>query len=90
MPKKEVLLEKLFRKQIPKNFTVHELDALMARCGCVKSQGGRGSAIAYTHVKTMRVVQFDQPHPGNELHAYQVRQVKKFLIETGEVKGESV
>lgn len=79
MPKKEDLIEKLFRKPYPKNFTMRELNQLMSKCNCEKGEGGRGSGVKYTHTKTNRVLQFDQPHPGNELYKYQVEMVKEFL-----------
>nr|WP_297708723.1 hypothetical protein [uncultured Butyrivibrio sp.] len=39
----------------------------MKQCGCEKFEGGRGSGIGYYHVETKRILQFDGPHPGNEL-----------------------
>lgn len=86
MPKKEKLLEKLMSKQIPRNFTKSELDSLMSQCGCQKGSGGRGSAISYYHIKTKRILRFDGPHPGNELYPYQIKMVRTFLKEIGEVK----
>lgn len=86
MPKKEVLIEKLCRKPSPKNFTKRELDTLMGKCDCEKFQGGRGSGIGFCHTKTQRILQFDEPHPGNELYGYQVRMVIKFLKEIGEIE----
>ncbi len=84
MPKKDDLIEKLYRKNIPKNFTVRELDYLMTHCGCEKDSGGRGSAISYYHRVTGRILRFDGPHPGNELYPYQIKMVRKFLMEVGE------
>ena len=85
MPKKEALLEKLFQKPYPKNFTIRELDILMSKCNCEKGQGGRGSGVKYTHVKTGRILQFDQPHPGKELYKYQIELTKDFLKSIKEV-----
>lgn len=85
MPKKKDLLEKLCRKPIPRNFTKQELDILMGKCGCSRFQGGRGSGIGYYHEKTGRVLQFDAPHPGNELYLYQIKMTIQFLKEIGEV-----
>lgn len=85
MPKKEKLLEKLLRTNVPKNFTKSDLDGLMKQCGCEKFPGGRGSSISYYHVKTGRILRFDGPHPGNELYAYQIKMVKKFLLDIGEI-----
>ena len=79
MPKKKDLLEKLYRKPYPKNFTTRDLDALMNKCNCTKFQGGRGSGIGFVHNETKRVLQFDGPHPGNELYKYQIEKTKKFI-----------
>lgn len=85
MPKKDKLLEKLTRQNIPKNFTKNELDALMKLCGCEKYSGGRGSSICYYHIATKRVLQFDGPHPGKELYPYHIKMVKLFLQNIGEL-----
>ncbi len=84
MSKKKELLEKLYRKPYPKNFTTRELDTLMKNCNCNKFQGGRGSGIGYVHTTSKRIIQFDGPHPGNELYKYQIEKVKQFLDEIGE------
>ena len=86
MPKKDKLLEKLMRPSLPKNFTKNELDSLMGQCGCEKGSGGRGSSISYYHRATGRILRFDGPHPGNELYAYQIKMVRTFLKEIGEIK----
>ena len=84
MPKKKDLIEKLFRKPYPKNFTTRELDILMNKCNCSKFQGGRGSGIGYVHNLTQRSIQFDGPHPGNELYKYQIQKVRQFIEEIDE------
>lgn len=86
MPKKKDLLEKLCRKPSPNNFTTQELDLLMIKCNCKKFSGGRGSGIGYVHSNTNRILQFDQPHPGNELYRYQVHKTIQFLKDIGELK----
>ena len=85
MAKKSKLLERLLSKPTPTNFTVKDLDNLMKQCGCQKFQGGRGSGIGYMHIATKRIVQFDGPHPGNELYRYQIKMIIEFLKETGEI-----
>lgn len=85
MSKKENLIEKLCRKPAPKNFTTHELDTLMNKCGCSKGSGGRGSSIAYVHNISGRILTFDGPHPGNELYSYQIKKTIKFLQDIGEI-----
>ena len=86
MPSKDVLLKKLMAKPAPTNYTVRELDTLMRKCGCRKYSGGRGSAVKYVHEESGRIVEFDTPHPGNELYRYHVNAVKKFLTGIGEVE----
>ena len=88
MPKKEDLIEKICRKPEPRNFTTRELDSLMKQCGCEKFPGGRGSGIGFVHMETMRVLQFDQPHPGNEVYRYQIKKVVQFLKDIGELNNE--
>ena len=89
MPSRAKLLEKLFQKRIPRNFTKQDLTALMTQCGCIKGQGGRGSGIRFYHTKTGRILAFDEPHPENELYPYQIKMTRKFLIETGEYREDS-
>lgn len=84
MPKKKDLIRKLFRIPWPKDFTVRDLDALMSKCNCKKFQGGRGSGIGYRHELTGRKLQFDGPHPGNELYRDQIKRVKNYILEIGE------
>ena len=79
MPSKKDLLWKLQKKPTPQNFTTQELDALMSKCGCKKYPGGRGSSIRYVHEATKRVLQFDGPHPRNELYRYHIKMVIEFL-----------
>ncbi len=83
--KKQKLIDKLFAKQRPKDFTTGELDTLMSQCGCEKYQGGRGSGIKYIHTRTGRILSFDGPHPGNELYRYHIDSVRSFLKDVGEV-----
>ena len=60
----------------------------MKKCGCRKFSGGRGLGIGYQHEKTGRIVQFDAPHPGNELYRYHIKAVRKFIEETEEASDE--
>ena len=86
MPKKKDLIDKLCNKPIPKNFTTRELDLLMSKCNCTQYHGGRGSGLRYVHNgPEKRVLQFDGPHPGNELYNYQINKVIKFLEDIGEI-----
>lgn len=85
MSQKEDLINRLKAK--PKNFTIKELDSLMSKCGCEKSNRGRtsGSAIAYYHTATKRVFRIHSPHPKKELKSYVINSVISFLEEIGEI-----
>ena len=85
MGQKEKLLSKLMSVPTPVNFTTRELDSLMNKCGCIKFSGGRGSGIGYVHNESKRIIIFDAPHPGNELHKDHIKKIIRFLKETGEV-----
>ena len=74
MPTKKALVSKLTAKPLPRNFTVKDLDALMAKCNCEKYQGGRGSGIGYRHIPT-----------GRAIHLYQVKAVIAFLNDLKEI-----
>lgn len=84
MSDKIKLMRKLFSNPITKTFTMKELNRLMSQCGCRSFKGGRGSGIGFVHDKTNRVLQFDAPHPEKELYTYQVKLVRKYIIEIGE------
>ena len=86
MSSKDALMKKLMAKPAPTNYMVRELDSLMKKCGCRKYSGGRGLAVKYVHEETGRILEFDTPHPGNELYRYHVNAVKKFLSDIGEVE----
>ena len=85
MPSKEELIRRLCEKPMPVDFSVRELNTLMNKCGCSKYEGGRGSGVGYVHDKSKRAVQFDRPHPGNNLYRYQVKMVIEFLKSIGEI-----
>ena len=79
MSQKDNLIRRLKAK--PKDFTISELDSLMSKCGCSKNNRGKtsGSAIAYIHDKTGRILKFHSPHPQNELKGYMIDKVIVFL-----------
>ncbi len=70
------------------NNEIEDLKQKMGKCNCTKFQGGRGSGIGYVHNPTKRIVQFDGPHPGNELYKYQIEKIKKFIDEIGEKEAD--
>lgn len=85
MSQKENLILRL--KSRPKDFTIAELDSLMSKCGCYKSNRGKtsGSAIAYIHEKTQKMLKIHSPHPQSELKRYAIDCVIDFLERVSEI-----
>lgn len=76
MSKREKLLARL--KSRPKDFTWDELVSLMTACGYeLKTTGGSGRK--FIEVETGATAFLHQPHPGNILKAYQVRDILRHL-----------
>lgn len=88
MPTKEQLIKKLCAKPSPAGFTIHDMESLMSKCGCLQSQGGRGSGIKYFDPRTKRILIFDLPHPGKELKKYHVKKLIVYLQLIGEIEDE--
>jgi predicted RNA binding protein YcfA (HicA-like mRNA interferase family) len=74
----EKLLDRLKRK--PKDFTWSELETLLKGLG-YQLEMGSGSRRKFIHEKTAVVLSLHQPHPANELKAYQVRDILAHLKE---------
>lgn len=85
MSQKDALIARL--KSKPKDFTISELDSLMSKCGCRKSNRGKtsGSAIAYIHIQTNQILRFHTPHPKKELKRYMIDDVLDFLKDVSEI-----
>lgn len=85
MSQKDDLIERLKGK--PKDFTIFELDSLMSKCGCKKSNRGKtsGSAISYIHAGTKQILHIHSPHPQKELKQYAIKLVLEFLNQISEL-----
>lgn len=86
MSQKEKLFNRL--KSLPKDFTINELTRLMKLLGYTQYTKGKtsGSRIAFYHQKNKYIINLHKPHPGNELKIYQLKEIIKFLKNTGELK----
>lgn len=75
MSKHNKLLERLLRQPI--DFTWEELVRLLRALGYVEQATGKtgGSRRAFIQTETNAVIRLHQPHPGNVLKQYQVRQI---------------
>ena len=79
MGKKEKLIARL--KSNPKDFTFYEAETLLNYLDYVRSNKGKtsGSRVMFTNWKHKTKIMLHKPHPGNELAAYQVRQLLEQL-----------
>ena len=80
MGKHEKLQAKL--KSRPKDFTFHEVVALLAGFGYVLSQSGSGSRVRFEHEHCAPVL-MHKPHPSPVLKPYQVDAVLDILKQEG-------
>lgn len=76
MSKIDKLKARLLSK--PKDFTYQELVTLFEACGFEEKTGG-GSARKLINPKTGKVFNLHQPHPGNILKGYVIREAIEIL-----------
>lgn len=64
-------------------FPYRDLVRLLAGLGYEERATGGGSRRKFVHAKTKHIIRLHEPHPGNEVKAYAVREVRESLIEQG-------
>ncbi|MBQ9565341.1 MAG: type II toxin-antitoxin system HicA family toxin [Synergistaceae bacterium] len=79
MSRKEKLIRRLRSK--PKNFTFEEARTLLGCFGYVMEEGS-GSRVRFDHDQHQPLF-LHEPHPGNELHEYQITQLIRTLEKEG-------
>ncbi|MCK5662596.1 MAG: type II toxin-antitoxin system HicA family toxin [Thiotrichaceae bacterium] len=79
MSKKEKLIQKLL---LAKTFKFSELVSLLKMLGYTEIQGD-GSRVKFDNGKPEDLINLHKPHPGNEMKAYAVKQVKEKLQRGG-------
>jgi hypothetical protein len=80
MGKHAKLLERLRNR--PKDFRWQELTTLLSGFG-YKEDKGSGSRRKFFNPKTGVSISLHQPHPGNELKSYQVKELLDHLRQEG-------
>jgi predicted RNA binding protein YcfA (HicA-like mRNA interferase family) len=79
-PKHRKTLEAIFAKRIPGGLPFRNVEALMAALGfAVKEK--EGSRVSFR--KDGRVFNTHRPHPGKEIMAYQIRELRELLDKLG-------
>ena len=79
MSKKEKLIQKLL---LARTFNFSELVTLLKMLGYTELQGD-GSRVKFDNGKPEELINLHKPHPGNEIKAYAVKQVKEKLQRGG-------
>jgi predicted RNA binding protein YcfA (HicA-like mRNA interferase family) len=64
-------------------FPYRELVRLLGALGYVDKTGNGGSGRKFVHETTKQIIKFHEPHPGNEIKPYLVRQIREKLEEQG-------
>ena len=72
-------------KSRPKDFTFDELERLLNYLSFEKDNKGKtsGSRVLFRSNTTSTQILLHKPHPGNELRAYQIKQVIETLEQEG-------
>jgi len=64
-------------------FLYRDLERLLTGLGFKETQTGGGSRRRFVYSATGHIIRLHEPHPGKEVKAYVVRQVKQQLIDMG-------
>lgn len=75
MSRKEKLIQKLLNKS--GTFTYPDLKSLLGKFGYEEEGSGKtsGSRVAFVNAHSNHIIRLHKPHPGNELKAYQRKQI---------------
>ena len=79
MSKKEKLIQKLL---LARTFKFSELITLLQMLGYTELQGD-GSRVKFDNGNPEDLINLHKPHPGNEMKAYAIKQVKEKLQRGG-------
>ncbi|EHK58169.1 type II toxin-antitoxin system HicA family toxin [Allomesorhizobium alhagi] len=64
-------------------FPYRDVKRILEGLGCEERQTGGGSRRRFLHVASKRMILLHEPHPGNEIKPYVVREIRETLIEMG-------
>ena len=75
---------------IPADYTFSEARSLLSRFGFVEKNKGKtsGSRVMFFRERDNGKILLHKPHPGDEMKRYAVSQLKKQLIELGDLHDE--
>ncbi len=81
MTRAEKLIETFLGCEGP--YPYRDFVRLLEFLGYVNRGAGGGSGRKFVHAGTRHIIRFHEPHPGNEIKPYLVRQVREQLQERG-------
>ena len=81
MARSDRLIEEF--KQCRGPFPYQGLVRLLSGLGYVETSTAGGSRRRFVHEATGHVIRLHEPHPGNEIKEYMVRQIRALLVERG-------
>jgi len=81
MARSDRLIEEF--KQCRGPFPYKDLVRLLAGLGYVETSTAGGSRRRFVREATGHVIRLHEPHPGNEIKEYMVRQIRALLVERG-------
>ncbi|MFC3164998.1 type II toxin-antitoxin system HicA family toxin [Ciceribacter thiooxidans] len=64
-------------------FPYRDLVRMLASLGFVEKDAGGGSRRKFVHSSTKQIIRLHEPHPGNEMKPYMVRQIRDQFIDQG-------
>jgi predicted RNA binding protein YcfA (HicA-like mRNA interferase family) len=62
-------------------FPYRDLVRLLSQLGFAEKEAGGGSKRKFVHSVTKQIIRLHEPHPGNEIKQYMVRQIRDQLVE---------
>lgn len=66
-------------------FTYNKLVRLLVGLGYAEMKSSGGSSRRFAHVETKQLILLHEPHPGNEVKAYKVREIQDLLAERKQI-----
>jgi hypothetical protein len=71
----------VFSRPTPKNLHWREIESMLLSKGCIL-ENGEGSRVTFT--KNSKTLHMHRPHPPNDVAAYIILRIKKYLEQLGE------
>jgi predicted RNA binding protein YcfA (HicA-like mRNA interferase family) len=81
MSRQDRLIEEL--KACKGAFPYKDLVRLLGQLGFEEKSTGGGSRRRFAHVEKKLLIKLHEPHPGKEVKAYMVREVREYLVDQG-------